>query len=401
MPVPVDLKGEGAGKGKKKSHKQQARSSHLDVNSQLLEAVAQNRLRVVRRLLESGADPNYQGGSNNSSSLMLAIGVEGGGPGEATFSLLLHKGADVNLQDTQGRTALIHAVLAGQARAVEQLLESGVDASMTDQEGNSALSYAAMSRLGGSEGCVQLLALDKGVNIDHQNLRGLTPLLLAAQAGNMEVARILVEAGASLSKRDLEHFMTAQDWMKKEGSYSDQQLDFLSPSRKRRTFYRQERIKKGIKTLSDFLPNIEDTGGTESPNVFTIRRCDASQPNTDHTPTFPSIQTQAKSSPAHRSMFDILSKKSEDSLPQDLQADKSKKNAAVHFSSVASVKMDLYKSPYLSKRQSLLHRNVRSEGYHTGALAPLTSPTHAQPASSKKTGKPNSKKTKLPPITKK
>ena len=404
MPVPVDSKGDGVGKSKKKSHRQQqARSSQLDVDSQLLEAVAQNRLRVVRRLLESGADPSHQGGPNNNSTLMLALGIEGEGQGgEVVFNLLLQKGAAVDAQDEQERTALIHAVMAGQERAVEQLLERGADMTCADMEGNTALSYAAMLEHEEATAIISLLVKvgqERGVDLDHQNLRGLTPLLIAAQAGHLEAAQVLVGGGASLSKRDVEHFMTAQDWMRKTGQFSQQQLDFLSPTKRRRTQYRQERIKKGIKTLSDFLPHIDESGGAESPNVFAVRRCELS----DTTSNLPSIPTHSDTSHTHKSMFDILSKKSDETTPPHVPPPSMQKSTSnsIQFSSVAAVKMDLYKSPYLSKRQTLIRRNTRSEGYHAGALAPITSPSHTHSQPPKKSGKLNSKNTKLPPITKK
>lgn len=421
MPVPVDpngREGEGGGGrgggGRSKKKTRHSRASHLDVNTHLLEAIVQSKLRVVRRLLESGADPNYQGGNNHTTPLMLASGLGEEGVGEAVCSLLLHKGANVNLQDTLGKTALMYAVLSGQQVVVEQLLGCGADVGLVDQEGNIALSYAAMSQQEGCEVYVHQLVragLDRRVSVDHQNLRGLTPLLIAAQGGNVEVAHVLVEAGASLSKRDLDHFMNAEDWMKQAGCYTEHELEFLSPSGKKRNFYRQERLKKGIRTLSDYLPSSDSDGSAESPNVFTVQRSDRHHhTKAEHSGfVFPSIHTasetpeEATASSSHRSMFDILSKKTHEPTRHSLMEKAEKKGPSFHFSSVANVKMDLYKSPYLSKRQSLLLRNSKSEGYHVGALAPISSTTtssHLQPSSSKKGGgaQLNSKNPKLPPI---
>lgn len=378
-------------------------SSHLDHNSQLLGAIAQGKPRLVRRLLDTRADPNYQGGPSMVPPLMLACDLRDEDSREIILDLLLSKGADANLKDASGKTALMKAVI-NDTPAVSKLLKHGADVSIVDRDGNVALNYAA--EVGNTEH-VRLLVKEgkkRRLDLDHQNLHGLTPLLLAAQEGHLDTARILAEGGASLSKRDLEHFMTAHDWMKLSGCFPAHQLEFLSPSGKRRNFYRQERRKKGIKTLADYLPTLDENGGTDSPNVFTVQ-----QP--DHNPfQFPILQTQANTSSSiytrpiasagvpMKSMFDIPTSKKQASLHNGLGINDKRRNS-ISFPSVSSVKTDLYKSSYLTRRKSLLLKNTLSEGYHSGALTPLaastkpqaTPPTNRQEVSS-------IKNSKLPPI---
>ncbi len=57
--------------------------------------------------------------------------------------LFLEHGADVNIQNYRGNTALIWAVLHGSASGVELLLKSGADVSITNNDGESALVLAA------------------------------------------------------------------------------------------------------------------------------------------------------------------------------------------------------------------------------------------------------------------
>jgi ankyrin repeat protein len=52
--------------------------------------------------------------------------------------LLLDHGAEVNVHDKKGRTALMHAATTLNVTAVRQLLERGANRNLTDQEGNSA-----------------------------------------------------------------------------------------------------------------------------------------------------------------------------------------------------------------------------------------------------------------------
>uniref|UniRef100_A0A669B8M5 Uncharacterized protein n=1 Tax=Oreochromis niloticus TaxID=8128 RepID=A0A669B8M5_ORENI len=59
--------------------------------------------------------------------------------------LLLEKGADVNCQDEDGRTALSHACEIGHLDVVKLLVQFNADPDITDAWGNSALMYAAFS----------------------------------------------------------------------------------------------------------------------------------------------------------------------------------------------------------------------------------------------------------------
>ena len=62
---------------------------------------------------------------------------------ERVFAAIFDKGPDVNIQDSWGRTALMHACIANKPGYIEGLLEYGdTDISMTDFDGNNALSYA-------------------------------------------------------------------------------------------------------------------------------------------------------------------------------------------------------------------------------------------------------------------
>ena len=409
MPVPGQVKEEGPTVRQKKKAGRQAKaassvtSTHLNPNSQLLDAIAQGKPRLVRRLLDSRADPNYQGGPNMVPPLMLACEVREEEAREAIVDLLLSRGADMNLQDTAGKTALMKAVLLETAAVMSKLLQHGADVTLVDVDGNIALSHAAEM---GDADCVKKLVREgkrKSLHPDHQNLHGLTPLLLAAREGHLEVASILVEAGASLSKRDLDHFMTAQDWMKLSTCYSAQELQFLSPSGKKKKFYQQERMKKGIKTLADFLPKVDESGGTHSPNVFTV---------SDHHPLqFPTLQgpsvTSAATEDPIKSMFYVPAKRNNHvptlhqlKEPQHpLVEANSKRRNSISFPSISSVKTDLYNSSYLSRRKSLVLKNSLSDGYHSGALAPLTDSTNPPLQQTHSKDIP-SKTTRLPPINK-
>ena len=395
MPVLGDSKDPkegGKGRKKKVSHRYHAPSisSHLDHNAQLLEAISQGKPRLVRRLLCSKSDPNYQGGTKMMTPLMLACEITDEDTREEIIALLLDNNTTMDLQNTSGQTALMKAVLINDITAIKKFLKHGADIMIEDADANTSLSYSA--EMGCTE-CLRMLVKEgkrrKNFNIDHQNLQGLTPLLLAAREGHLEAVKVLVEGGASLSMRDLEHFMNAQEWMKLSSCFSALELEFLNPTSRKKNYYRQERMKRGIKTLADYLPTLNDNGGTDSPNVFTMHQPEAS------TFQFPQLQNKATSSadPPMKSMFSfdapVTSKKQSSPLELTITGQSRKT-----FPSVSSVKTDLYKSSYLNRRKSILCKNSSSSGFHSGALAPLSDTvSDKQDISGMKT-------TRLPPINK-
>ena len=176
-------------------------TTHVDINTQLLDAIQQEKPRVVRRLLDSEANPNTQG-VQSQTPLILACTIQDSIVRKTIVDLLLKKGADVNLQDMSGQSALIKAVLLDDIDTFSTLKENDCDVSLVDCDGNNALCYAAMQ---GNNDIVRKLvheSLRRKLEIDHQNMRGLTALLIACQKGHLETARILaIEGGASVTIR--------------------------------------------------------------------------------------------------------------------------------------------------------------------------------------------------------
>jgi len=55
---------------------------------------------------------------------------------------LIDVGADRDLGDNEGKTALIHAVISGNKKIVEYLLDNDADITLEDEEGSDAIAYA-------------------------------------------------------------------------------------------------------------------------------------------------------------------------------------------------------------------------------------------------------------------
>ena len=99
---------------------------------------------------------------------------------------MLSNAADVNAQSSSGNTPLMYACASGHAEVVRSLLESG----------NSNSSRNVLKTI------TQPLNFDflfLGANVEDHNENGHTPLMEAASAGHVEVAKILLEFGAGIN----------------------------------------------------------------------------------------------------------------------------------------------------------------------------------------------------------
>ncbi|XP_072289035.1 ankyrin repeat domain-containing protein 34B-like [Eucyclogobius newberryi] len=115
----------------------------------LLRAVFLGRLRLARLLLEGGAYVN-ESDALGHTPLMVAITTphrdHQSCPRHRMVRYLLDCGADPNIQDKSGQTCLVHAVLSGvEPQTVSLLMGSGADPALPDHLGSSALVYAVRS----------------------------------------------------------------------------------------------------------------------------------------------------------------------------------------------------------------------------------------------------------------
>lgn len=103
-------------------------------------AVRNKCLKTLELLLEKGAAINLCAEDRNYSALMDAAQV---GYSEAVKALL-EKQADTNIQSKDGQTALILSVGRREADIVEMLVKYGADCNIKDGLGMSALGYAKL-----------------------------------------------------------------------------------------------------------------------------------------------------------------------------------------------------------------------------------------------------------------
>jgi ankyrin repeat protein len=122
----------------------------------LIWAAFNGNVGILKDLIAARADLNL---ADNARRTPLMWAIEAGGSGTRESRLqclqeLLRVGADPNPVDLGGRTALMKAVIKGDADMVRALLGAqGIDLRLTDREGRTAADLAV------AEGDVEVLAL--------------------------------------------------------------------------------------------------------------------------------------------------------------------------------------------------------------------------------------------------
>ncbi len=191
-----------------------AKKAKADVTNEfgatpLAEAVKVTDARMVKTLLDAGAGveaPNVDG----ETALMLAIKT-----GELPIvQMLLNAGANVNIIEKEhNETPLMYAAAADKnaGEMVKLLLAKGADVSLralaydwpthfSDEPrvqyhpfgGLTALLYAARD---GCYECVEAL-IEKGADVNMPTPEGATPLMLALDNDNNDIAKLLLDKGA-------------------------------------------------------------------------------------------------------------------------------------------------------------------------------------------------------------
>ncbi len=163
-------------------------------------------LEVLKALEEAGADPAMRNPFDLSSALHMAVAL----PDPEVLDWLLAERLDVNARTRAGETPLIWAAQAPEdedadprhaewaLRDARTLIAAGAEIDVADEKGRTALHYAAET---GSEAMIALLLL-AGADVGVLDGQGDTPLHLAVGKGFDPAARALLEAGADPNLRN-------------------------------------------------------------------------------------------------------------------------------------------------------------------------------------------------------
>ena len=113
------------------------------------------------------------------------------------MEVLIAAGANVNHQDVEGTTALIHAALDGNNEIVEFLLKSGAEVNTKNKKGWTALFLAATQD---HDECVKTL-IHAGADLNCKDW-GYTALTMAVHSGCGKSMKVLISAGVDVNLQD-------------------------------------------------------------------------------------------------------------------------------------------------------------------------------------------------------
>lgn len=186
----------------------------------LFNQAALGNVEGIVMLLDNGADPN---GSDKASHGRPLIAAVYGGHITATASLLQY-GANVNVLDHHGMTALWWAMASDHFDIAELLLSSGAGTESVGSDGLTPLLWAATEK----NLAVLELLINHGANINAQNNSGKTALMqVASREHSVPVLRLLLDKGADVHMKD-DSGLTALD-MAKEANFHEA-IAILGPS---------------------------------------------------------------------------------------------------------------------------------------------------------------------------
>ena len=175
----------------------------VDVNSfsvdctPLMKAVENGDKDVVTFLTDHGANVAIKDKCGYTALHRACIIYHDCSP--EVLSCLIENGADVNLSTDKNRTPLMTACEYGHVNTVTILIEHGANVNLQDRDGLTAVHYAVR----GSQACEILSCLmENGADVDAKTFDDCTPLMRAAEIGDTKVATFLIEHGANVDLPD-------------------------------------------------------------------------------------------------------------------------------------------------------------------------------------------------------
>ncbi|CAG9771421.1 unnamed protein product [Ceutorhynchus assimilis] len=160
----------------------------LEGNTQLHFAARNGRTETVKSLLIHGAMKDIK---NNCDQTALHLAVENGY--NAIVHILLEHGFNVNAADNKQQTSLIYACnWHSDPHLIRILLKFGAEMEIKDFDGRTALHWASLR---GHTAVVNSL-LENGANVNAQINDGETPLHLATLCNRQQVVLTLLQHGA-------------------------------------------------------------------------------------------------------------------------------------------------------------------------------------------------------------
>jgi len=184
-------------------------------NTALIKASSSGHLKTVEQVLGLGADPRHI--NNVGRDALISSSSKGF---EDVARMLIDRGADSSIKDSEGWGALSIAAYNGHSSVVSLL--AGLSSS---EELDDALLVASFT---GDAEVIDTL-LNQGANINARSPENKTPLMIAAEGGKIEIARVFLQNQANPYAVDGES-LTAANLAERQG-FGDVKELILTPDK--------------------------------------------------------------------------------------------------------------------------------------------------------------------------
>jgi ankyrin repeat protein len=163
----------------------------LLVAAPIHDAVYAGDFAEVKRLIDNGADVNARGDRIEWTPLRMAVQFNN----SKMIKLLIKKGADLEIQDSDSLTALHVAVQIGLTEVAKLLIEKGADIDARAENGWTPLRIAVQR----NKAEMTKMLIQKGATVDAEDNYKNTPLHMVS---GKEAAELLIRAGADVTKKN-------------------------------------------------------------------------------------------------------------------------------------------------------------------------------------------------------
>ena len=167
-------------------------------------AISGKNTEIIKDLLSAGADINKINYDTEETALSQSIEDIQKGKGTALFKFLLENGADPNIPNGIGLTPLRLAIATKNTEIIKDLLIAGVDINQLDIDDHTALYAATLSK----ENKLFHFFLENGADPNKPTGYGQTPLQAALDIKNTEKILYLLLAGAKPPKDHKSELLT-------------------------------------------------------------------------------------------------------------------------------------------------------------------------------------------------
>ena len=230
----------------------------------LVKAIEEKRFKQAELLLKLGDNVNQQEKHSGTTPLLAICFLDDENLACRIAKKLLHRGADICLQNEDGMSPLMQACKLGKEKLVHEFIKSDeCDFSATDSKGNTALIYSI------DAGNARITkALTEAMNVydvrvaDKPNKDGETPLIRATKLKRSDCKEVLLSDGkASPCARDFDLKLNAKEWEfcmnKTKDNESNESMSIEMDSerneetrdlnrKQNRSDYQRERVKSSI-----------------------------------------------------------------------------------------------------------------------------------------------------------